>query len=95
MTYWRMRRVALFMTWLPIWFPEFFIAVLRGWFKRAVKKTVDYTSPFLFAYSRKAFVCPRLLLVGSFLCPTLMPPSIVPVLLGFMALCFGNMRKRI
>ena len=100
MTYWTMRRIALFTIWLPVWLPAFVIAGVCGWLERAVKKTdFGYTSPVLFANSWKALICALLLLLVSFLCPMPMPPSIVPALLGFMAilvgLCLGNVQKRI
>ena len=100
MTYWTMRRIALFTIWLPVWLPAFVIAGVCGWFERAVKKTeFGYTSPVLFANSWRALICALLLLLVSFLCPMPMPPSIVPALLGFMAilvgLCLGNVQKRI
>ena len=100
MTYWTMRRIALFTIWLPVWLPAFVIAGICGWFERAVKKTdFGYTSPVLFANSWKGLICALLLLLVSFLCPMPMPPSIVPALLGFMAilvgLCLGNVQKRI
>ena len=100
MTYWAMRRIALFTIWLPVWLPAFVIAGICGWFERAVKKTdFGYTSPVLFANSWKALIYALLLLLVSFLCPMPMPPSIVPALLGFMAilvgLCLGNVQKRI
>ena len=100
MTYWTMRRIALFTIWLPVWLPAFVIAGICGWLERAVKKTdFGYTSPVLFANSWKALICALLLLLVSFLCPMPMPPSIVPALLGFMAilvgLCLGNVQKRI
>lgn len=100
MTYWTMRRIALFTIWLPVWLPAFVIAGVCGWLERAVKKTdFGYTSPVLFANSWRALICALLLLLVSFLCPMPMPPSIVPALLGFMAilvgLCLGNVQKRI
>ena len=100
MTYWTMRRIALFTIWLPVWLPAFVIAGVCGWLERAVKKTdFGYTSPVLFANSWKALICALLLLLVSFLCPMPMPPSIVPALLGFMTilvgLCLGNVQKRI
>lgn len=100
MTYWTMRRIALFTIWLPVWLPAFVIAGICGWLERAVKKTdFGYTSPVLFANSWRALICALLLLLVSFLCPMPMPPSIVPALLGFMAilvgLCLGNVQKRI
>lgn len=100
MTYWTMRRIALFTIWLPVWLPAFVIAGVCGWLERAVKKTdFGYTSPVLFANSWKTLICALLLLLVSFLCPMPMPPSIVPALLGFMAilvgLCLGNVQKRI
>ena len=100
MTYWTMRRIALFTIWLPVWLPAFVIAGVCGWLERAVKKTdFGYTSPVLFANSWRALIYALLLLLVSFLCPMPMPPSIVPALLGFMAilvgLCLGNVQKRI
>ena len=100
MPYWTMRRIALFTIWLPVWLPAFVIAGVCGWLERAVKKTdFGYTSPVLFANSWRALICALLLLLVSFLCPMPMPPSIVPALLGFMAilvgLCLGNVQKRI
>lgn len=100
MTYWTMRRIALFTIWLPVWLPAFVIAGICGWLERAVKKTdFGYTSPVLFAHSWRAMICALLLLLVSFLCPMPMPPLIVPALLGFMAilvgLCLGNVQKRI
>ena len=100
MTYWAMRRIALFSIWLPIWLPAFVISAMGGWLERAVKRTdFGYTSPFVFSYSWRTLVCAFLALVISFLCPTPLPPSLVPALLGVIAillgLCFGNIQKRI
>ena len=99
MTYWTMRRIALFSIWLPIWLPAFAVSAMGGWLERAVKRTYfGYTSPFIFSYSWKTLVCAFLALVISFLCPAPLPPSLVPAMLGVIAillgLCFGNIQKR-
>lgn len=100
MTYWFMRRIALFTIWLPIWVPAFVISAMGGWLERAVKKTdFGYASPFIFSYAWRAVVFGVALMLLSFFCPVPMPPSAVPALLGVIAvllgLCFGNVQKRI
>lgn len=100
MTYWCMRRIALFTIWLPIWLPAFAISAAAGLLERAVKKTdFGYASPFVFSYAWRAVVLCFIVLLMSFLCPVPMPPSVVPALLGVIAvllgLCFGNVQKRI
>lgn len=100
MVYWGMRRIALFSIWLPIWLPAFIMSALVGWLERAIKKTgFGYTSPIVFTLSWRTLFCTFLVLVISFLCPTPIPPVVVPALLGFVAILLGfavgNIQKRI
>ncbi|MDO4937148.1 MAG: DUF4400 domain-containing protein [Sutterellaceae bacterium] len=98
--YWILRRIALFLIWLPLWIPLAALAIFHGVNDREIKKTdFGYTSPVLNHWARQIMSLVSMLTVLLFLSPVAIEPFAFPLMMGFWAIAagvaIGNVQKRI
>lgn len=100
LSYWILRRVALFLIWVPLWIPLAVLALFHGLNDREIKKTdFGYTSPVLNHWARQAMSLVTMLTLLLFLSPVAIMPLAFPLMMSFWALAagvaIGNVQKRI
>lgn len=98
--YWFLRRLALFVVWLPIWIPMLILASLHGYWDREIKKTdFGYTSPVLNHWARSIMHLLTMITLLLFVVPVAIDPMIFPVFLILETIlagvAMGNVQKRI
>lgn len=98
--YWILRRVALFVIWLPLWIPLVILSVWHGLQDREIKKTdFGYTSPVLNHWARRVMNLVTVLTALLFLSPVALEPLMFPLMTGCWAVAagvaVGNVQKRI
>ncbi|WP_443744411.1 DUF4400 domain-containing protein [Sutterella sp.] len=98
--FWVMRRIALFLIWIPLWIPLALLAVYHGLQDREIKKTdFGYTSPVLNNWARRVMSLVTFITILLFLSPIAIDPLMFPLMMGFWAvaagIAMGNIQKRI
>ena len=98
--YWFLRRLALFVIWLPMWIPMMILAALHGWWDREIKKTdFGYTSPVLNHWARNIMHCVTMMTLILFVLPVAIDPILFPAILMVTTImagvALGNVQKRI
>lgn len=98
--YWFLRRIALFVVWIPLWIPMLILAALHGYWDREIKKTdFGYTSPVLNHWARSIMHFLTMMTLLLFVVPVALDPIIFPVfLMGvtvMAGIATGNVQKRI
>lgn len=90
MSFWVLRRVALFVVWVPLWIPLFFLAMWHGMNDREIKKTdFGYTSPVLNKMATKTAFCGFMLNLLIFVAPIAIDPFVFPLLLAVITIAVG------
>ena len=100
LSYWILRRIALFQVFIPLWLPLGLLAFYHGWMTRCIKQTdFGYTSPVVNHYARNGMTIITVLTILLFFSPVALYPFIFPTLMAFWsigaALAIGNIQKRI
>lgn len=98
--YWILRRVALFLMFVPLWLPLGLLAMYHGWMSRAIKQTdFGYTSPVVNHWARSVMTLITVMTILLFFSPVALYPAIFPTLMAFWsvaaAAAIGNIQKRI
>lgn len=98
--YWILRRVALFLMFIPLWLPLGLLAMYHGWMSRAIKQTdFGYTSPVVNHWARSVMTLITVMTILLFFSPVALYPAIFPTLMAFWsvatAAAIGNIQKRI
>lgn len=96
--YWFLRRVALFVIWIPLWIPMVVMASLHGYWDREIKKTdFGYTSPVLNHWARSTMHLSILITMLMFVVPVAIDPFLFPLFLAIVtvsaAIALGNVQK--
>lgn len=100
MLFWMLRRLSLFLMWLPMMAPILILSLADGWLKRRIKQqTFEYASPFWHKNAFHAAVVASTILITLFFVPYAVDPSFAPCLLAITGILCGlamsNIQKRI